>query len=119
MMNSRIGDWEWELEAEGNLLCLGVVEVLFDQQRHLIVKPYGLPLLHRAAQELGIKRCWFHKTHYDVPKRVMPKLLEHIESWGNDGFFRQVKPREILKEIKHDATTEQDSESSVGPRRTV
>ena len=26
------------------------------------------------AEELGIKRCWFHKDHYDIPKRRIEKI---------------------------------------------
>jgi hypothetical protein len=40
-----------------------------DNQRHLVCKPYSVENLHRMAENLGIKRCWFHKDHYDIPKR--------------------------------------------------
>jgi hypothetical protein len=26
------------------------------------------------AAELGIKRCWFHKNHYDIPKRRIEEV---------------------------------------------
>ena len=26
------------------------------------------------AEELGIKRCWFHKDHYDIPKRRIEEI---------------------------------------------
>jgi FMN phosphatase YigB (HAD superfamily) len=47
-----------------------------DGKRHLICKPYSIENLHLMAEELGIKRCWFHKNHYDIPKR----RIEEIES---------------------------------------
>jgi hypothetical protein len=43
------------------------------------------------AKELNIKRCWFHRDHYDIPKRrideIKAKCLIVID-------------REILKIIK-------------------
>ena len=47
------------------------MRILYDDQRHLIAVPYSLENLHRAAEQLGIKRCWFHKDHYDIPKRMV------------------------------------------------
>ncbi len=26
------------------------------------------------AKELNIKRCWFHKNHYDIPKRRFEEI---------------------------------------------
>jgi hypothetical protein len=26
------------------------------------------------ARELGIKPCWFHKNHYDIPKRRIKEI---------------------------------------------
>ena len=26
------------------------------------------------ADELNIKRCWFHKDHYDIPKRRINEI---------------------------------------------
>lgn len=40
-----------------------------DNKRHLICYPYSLKRLHEMAELLNIKRCWFHKDHYDIPKR--------------------------------------------------
>lgn len=43
-----------------------------DTARHLVCVPYTVDNLHRAARELGIKKCWFHNSknhpHYDIPK---------------------------------------------------
>lgn len=38
------------------------------------------------AQDLGIKRCWFHKTHYDIPK----KRLDEIKNKCNFVTSRQI-----------------------------
>lgn len=40
-----------------------------DGKRHLICVPYSIDNLHLMAQELDINRCWFHKNHYDIPKK--------------------------------------------------
>jgi len=26
------------------------------------------------AEDLNIKRCWFHKNHYDIPKRRINEI---------------------------------------------
>lgn len=45
-----------------------------DTSRHLICVPYSLQNLHKMAEDLGIKRCWFHKDHYDIPKRRVDEI---------------------------------------------
>ena len=47
-----------------------------DEKRHLICVPYSIENLHKMAKELDINRCWFHKNHYDIPK----KRVEEIEA---------------------------------------
>ena len=49
---------------------------LTDGKRHLVCLPYSLENLHLMAEDLGIKKCWFHGNHYDIPK----KRMEEIES---------------------------------------
>jgi hypothetical protein len=44
-----------------------------DRARHLVCVPYSIENLHAMARDLGIKPCWFHKHHYDIPKR---RILE-------------------------------------------
>lgn len=51
------------------------MKYLTDHKRHLICEPYSLANLHAMAEDLGINKCWFHKDHYDIPK----KRLEEIE----------------------------------------
>lgn len=48
-----------------------------DGKRHLICTPYSVENLHKMADELSIKRCWFHKNHYDIPK-TRQKEIESI-----------------------------------------
>jgi hypothetical protein len=48
-----------------------------DTKRHLICVPYSVENLHRMAEQLGIKRCWFHsgnKPHYDIPKKRIQEI---------------------------------------------
>ena len=47
-----------------------------DNHRHLVCKPYSIENLHIMAKELNINRCWFHKTHYDIPKKRIKEIKE-------------------------------------------
>lgn len=67
---------------------------LVDNQRHLICDPYSIEGLHKMAEALNIKRCWFHNTkhpHYDVPKRRIAEIQAMCEV---------VSAREILRIIE-------------------
>ena len=64
---------------------------LSDSMRHLVCLPYSIENLHRMAEDLGIKRCWFHKDHYDIPKRRMEEIqAKTIE----------ITPREMVQLIR-------------------
>ena len=49
-----------------------------DNMRHLVCVPYTVENLHRMAQDLNIKRCWFdgnpEHPHYDIPKRRIVEI---------------------------------------------
>lgn len=45
------------------------LKYICDTKRHLICVPYTIDNLHLMAEELKLKRCWFHKNHYDIPIR--------------------------------------------------
>ena len=62
-----------------------------DGKRHLVCIPYSVDNLHEMAYNLNIKRCWFHKDHYDIPK----KRIEEIQSQ-----CIMVSSRDIVKIIK-------------------
>jgi len=47
-----------------------------DEKRHLICTPYSIENLHRMAKDLGIRRYWFHKNHYDIPKRRIKEITD-------------------------------------------
>lgn len=73
--------------------CSVMEELVYfcDTQRHLVCKPYSIDNLHRMAEQLNIKRCWFHKSrhpHYDIPKRRIDEISSKCVVVG---------PREILK----------------------
>lgn len=68
-----------------------VVTPVCDNHRHLVCEPYSVEILHEVAKWLGIKRHWFHKTHYDIPKRRIDEITKKC---------RVVSAREVLKIIK-------------------
>lgn len=45
-----------------------------DSCRHIVCIPYSIQNLHTMASVLGLKRCWFHKDHYDMPKKRIEEL---------------------------------------------
>jgi hypothetical protein len=45
-----------------------------DGKRHLVCIPYSTENLHTMAADLGIGRHWFHKNHYDIPKKRMDEI---------------------------------------------
>ena len=52
------------------------LEYYCDRKRHLVCKPYSFANLHMMAEDLDIKRYWFHKDHYDIPKRRLDEIME-------------------------------------------
>lgn len=55
------------------------MKYITDGKRHLICVPYSIENLHEMASRLGIKRCWFHKDHYDIPKRRQKEIEAQCE----------------------------------------
>lgn len=53
---------------EGNIRTCLNMKYYCDNKRHLVCLPYSVENLHEMAVNLGIKKCWFHKNHYDIPK---------------------------------------------------
>jgi hypothetical protein len=54
-----------------------------DNARHLVCVPYSVENLHLMAQDLNIKRCWFHSSsryaHYDIPKKRIQEIQSKCE----------------------------------------
>jgi len=78
------------------------MKYLTDGKRHLICVPYSIENLHQMADDLGIKRCWFHRDHYDLPKRrikeiearceiVSSREIVRIINLEKDGFSKKPK----------------------------
>ena len=67
------------------------MEYYCDNSRHLVCKPYSISNLHEMASELKINKCWFHKNHYDLPKRRIDEITKKCII---------VTSREIVKIIK-------------------
>jgi hypothetical protein len=65
---------------------------LYDSSRHIVCLPYSLEGLHAMAEALGIKPCWFHRDHYDIPKKRFSRMeLErclHVSSRTIMGVIR-------------------------------
>jgi hypothetical protein len=71
-------------------MCIKEMTYITDGKRHLICLPYSIPNLHIMAQQLNIKRCWFHKDHYDIPKRRISEI---------EAKCTKITTRELLKII--------------------
>lgn len=50
------------------------LQYICDEKRHLVCLPYSKDNLHKMAQDLGIARGWFHKHHYDIPKKRIKEI---------------------------------------------
>lgn len=46
-----------------------------DNARHLVCMPYSIENLHVMGAFLKIKRHWFHKDHYDIPKLRVEEIM--------------------------------------------
>ena len=40
------------------------------------------------ADDLGIKRCWFHKDHYDIPKKRIDEITAKCEMVSSKDIVR-------------------------------
>lgn len=94
---NNLGDFlDCQLEEDEDNLTkeVGIYPVC-DRSRHLVCEPYSLRNLHEVARSLGIKRCWFHKDHYDLPLRRKEAIEKIVEE---NGYI--VTSRELLRIIK-------------------
>ena len=69
-----------------------------DEYRHLVCEPYSIENLHAMAEDLGIKKWWFHKSkgglcHYDIPKKRVEEIKAKCEI---------ISPRDIIRVIKNE-----------------
>lgn len=61
-----------------------------DLKRHLVCVPYSIRNLHLMAKMMNIKRCWYEKGHYDIPKRRIEEITKQC---------RVVSSKEIVRII--------------------
>lgn len=69
----------------------GSLRYFIDSWGHLVCLPYSVENLHRMAQDLGINRCWFHRDHYDTPRKKYTEIALRCE---------HVRPRDTLAIIR-------------------
>jgi uncharacterized protein YrrD len=65
-----------------------------DTARHLVCIPYSIENLHTMAKDLNIKRCWFHKNHYDIPLRRIQEITSKCLVVSSRDILRIIKPDE-------------------------
>lgn len=63
-----------------------------DHKRHLVCVPYSIENLHHMAHTLNLNRCWFHRNHYDIPKKRIQEIMDKCII---------VSPKTIVKIINH------------------
>ena len=62
-----------------------------DGKRHLVCVPYSIDNLHLMAHNLGIDKCWFHKDHYDIPKRRIAEIEAKCEMVDSKTIVKIIK----------------------------
>lgn len=70
------------------------LEYFCDTNRHLVCKPYSTMNLHMMAGRLGIKPCWFHKDHYDIPVRRIPEITRECTVVDSKTILRIIRGEE-------------------------
>lgn len=68
-----------------------VLRFYTDRKRHLVCKPYSIANLHRMAEILALKRCWFHRDHYDLPKGRIDEITERCTIVSSEDIVRIIR----------------------------
>ena len=68
-----------------------------DRKRHLVCHPYSLDNLHKMAESMGIKRCWFHRDHYDIPKRRIKEISDQCFLTSTMNIAKIIRGKKIFK----------------------
>lgn len=79
-----------------------------DTQRHLVCYPYSIDGLHEMARKFYIKKWWFHKDHYDIPKRRLNEFKEKCYVASSRDIYNIIKGRKeftLLEKAKGLALT--------------
>ena len=67
------------------------IEYVCDNQRHLICLPYSKENLHKMAEDLGIKSCWFHRHHYDIPVNRISDVTKQCQVVSSKEIVRIIR----------------------------
>ena len=62
-----------------------------DGKRHLVCYPYSIENLHKMAVALNINRCWFHRNHYDIPKKRQKEIESKCKIISSKLILRIIK----------------------------
>ncbi len=76
-----------------------------DKKRHLICVPYSIDNLHQMAEELKINKCWFHKNHYDIPKRRVDEIEKKCNIVSVNNIIEIIKSPEYAEIIISEMST--------------
>lgn len=77
-------------------MCINIIQYIYmkyltDGKRHLICVPYTIENLHKMADDLGIKKCWFHTDHYDIPKSRVNEITNLCEIVSSKEIVRIIR----------------------------
>lgn len=78
---------------------MGKLRYICDRSRHLICVPYSVENLHQMADELNIKRCWFHKNHYDIPKKRIQEIEKQCQIVSSKEIVEIIRSPEYAETI--------------------
>jgi len=67
-----------------------------DHKRHLICYPYSIENLHLMAEDLQINNCWFHKDHYDIPKRRISEIAKKTVNISSKDIVRIINGEKLF-----------------------
>lgn len=62
-----------------------------DLHRHLVCVPYSIENLHKMADDLEIGRHWFHKDHYDIPKKRIEEITNKCKIINSKNIVKIIK----------------------------
>ena len=66
-----------------------------DNKRHLVCIPYSIDNLHIMADDLNIKRSWFHKNHYDIPQKRIKEITDLCNKVSSKDIINIIKQKYI------------------------
>lgn len=70
-----------------------------DKARHLVCVPYSVENLHKMAKDLDIKKVWFHKNHYDIPKRRIAEITAKCTVVSSKDIVNIIKGNKVMNKF--------------------